>query len=96
MKPRFLVIWPDPDQHWGQLRLQLFVSSTPMDTGMPFISALPVTEPLRYEYPAIKRLTGLISFLIIQKNLTTKSYKGFHQGTQRLSQSSTKDLNNPG
>jgi hypothetical protein len=36
-----------------------------METGIPFISALPVTEPLRYEYPARKRLTGLISLVII-------------------------------
>jgi hypothetical protein len=36
-----------------------------METGIPFISALPVTELLRYEYPARKRLTGLIRLSII-------------------------------
>jgi hypothetical protein len=36
-----------------------------METGMPFICALPVTEPLRYEYPETRRLTGLIKDLII-------------------------------
>jgi hypothetical protein len=38
-----------------------------MDTGIPLISALPITELLRYEYPALKRLTGLISLAIIDK-----------------------------
>jgi hypothetical protein len=37
-----------------------------METGMKFISVLPVTEPLRYEYPAEKRLTGLIRLLIME------------------------------
>jgi hypothetical protein len=36
-----------------------------MDTGMPLISGIPVTAPLRYEYPASKRLTGLTRLLIM-------------------------------
>jgi hypothetical protein len=36
-----------------------------MDTGIPLISALPLTELLRFEYPDLIRLTGLIRLAII-------------------------------
>jgi hypothetical protein len=36
-----------------------------MDTGIQFMSGIPVTAPLRYEYPASKRLTGLTRLLIM-------------------------------
>jgi hypothetical protein len=37
-----------------------------MKTGMQFIAVLSVTEPLRYEYAASKRLTGLIRLSIME------------------------------
>ena len=46
MKPRFLSIKPDPDEHSGHWRLQLLVNSVLMDTGMAYISVLLVAEPL--------------------------------------------------
>jgi hypothetical protein len=36
-----------------------------MDRGMPLISGIPVNEPLRYEYPALKRFTGLTRLSIM-------------------------------
>jgi hypothetical protein len=45
--------------------LQLFVSSALTETGMPFISVVPVAELLRYEYPDASRLTDLTKDSII-------------------------------
>ena len=57
---------PDPEEHSGQLRLQLFVSSTPIETGIPETDAMPVTELFRYENPESNRLAGLIKVPAIQ------------------------------
>jgi hypothetical protein len=70
MNPRGRSIIPDPEEHWGQCRLQLFVNSVLIESGIPEISVLPVIELLRYEYPSLRRLTGLIRLLTIRKLIT--------------------------
>jgi hypothetical protein len=41
-----------------------------IEGGKPEISVLPVTELLRYEYPDLRKLTGLIRLLTIRKVIT--------------------------
>jgi hypothetical protein len=52
---------PDPEKHSGHWRLQLFVSSALIESGIPDTVAFPVMELLRYEYPDIKIFTGYIN-----------------------------------
>jgi len=59
---------PEPEEHSGHLRLQIFVSSALIDTGIPMTSGLPVTELFRYEYPARKAFAGLTKYRIIKNN----------------------------
>jgi len=71
---------PDPEEHSGQFKLQIFVSSAPIARGIPFISGLPVTEPARYEYAARTRFDDLMKGLIIGiEKLRSKIRKYFPQ-----------------
>jgi hypothetical protein len=52
MNPFGLVITPEPVLHSGHFRLQLFVSSALIATGIPLATGFPERELARYEYPA--------------------------------------------
>jgi hypothetical protein len=55
-----------------------------MDRGNPLISGIPVNEPLRYEYPALKRLTGLTRFSIMNYINKEVRYKNNYHNNNRV------------
>ena len=65
MYPCLRFIRPDPEEHSGQLRLQIFVSSVLDRYRHTTYLWFPVTELFRYEYPACRTLAGLIKIWII-------------------------------
>jgi hypothetical protein len=55
-----------------------------MDRGIPLISGIPVNEPLRYEYPTLKRLTGLTRLSIMNYKNMEERYKNIYHNNNRV------------